>query len=338
MSPRVHRSKIILTSKQGLKVLYSAGYVHRDISTGNVLLCETGAKISDLEYARPFEILVNGEDAQPQSRLHSPLRKELKTVCPGKLLSVPRTDCPKGTPAFMAVEVQSGDYLYTRDNTDVPDINAFVFESPTHQEISEDNDLIHNYLHDLESVWWIANYMVLSTVPLENWDKAFSVEAQRSELIKRFPHTTGGYKARSILLENAKVFIKCVAWTTDKLFRDEIIQLVAIREELRHSYDNFYADMEKFRRNSGFMKFYESFSEKYRKARDVAPGDVKSIHSIPVPRDKSSPPNTERVVAGSKRPLDGVDEPTASKRPSKRRSPSPDTRKENKENCPVASF
>jgi serine/threonine protein kinase len=58
-------------------VLYSAGYVHRDISVGNVLLCEGTAKISDLEYARPFEALVN---AKGRTELSQPRNKELKTV------------------------------------------------------------------------------------------------------------------------------------------------------------------------------------------------------------------------------------------------------------------
>ena len=44
----------------GLKVFNAAGYVHRDISTGNLLLCETDGvrvcKISDLEYARPHVV------------------------------------------------------------------------------------------------------------------------------------------------------------------------------------------------------------------------------------------------------------------------------------------
>ena len=53
----------------GLKILWHAGYVHRDISTGNLLLCETDdgksiCKISDLEYARPQ--LVSEEEGSPQ--------------------------------------------------------------------------------------------------------------------------------------------------------------------------------------------------------------------------------------------------------------------------------
>lgn len=52
----------------GLKVLHDAEYVHRDVSTGNLLLCETEeglvCKISDLEYTHPQSTyLKEGEGA-----------------------------------------------------------------------------------------------------------------------------------------------------------------------------------------------------------------------------------------------------------------------------------
>lgn len=51
---------IILSSfnlgRIGLELLYSAGYVHRDLSPGNLLSCSDGnCKISDFEYAKPYE-------------------------------------------------------------------------------------------------------------------------------------------------------------------------------------------------------------------------------------------------------------------------------------------
>lgn len=71
----------LLTLSLGLRFLYSAGYVHRDISTGNVLLCNGRGKISDLEYARPFEVLVSTDNgATTSTSLHKPQEKEFKTV------------------------------------------------------------------------------------------------------------------------------------------------------------------------------------------------------------------------------------------------------------------
>lgn len=37
-------------------MLYSAGYVHRDLSLGNLIYCSDGnCKLSDFEYAMPYE-------------------------------------------------------------------------------------------------------------------------------------------------------------------------------------------------------------------------------------------------------------------------------------------
>ena len=39
----------------GFEYLYSAGYIHRDPSLGNLIDCDDGnCKISDFEYARPY--------------------------------------------------------------------------------------------------------------------------------------------------------------------------------------------------------------------------------------------------------------------------------------------
>ncbi|KAF8874610.1 hypothetical protein BD779DRAFT_1566012 [Infundibulicybe gibba] len=38
----------------GIEILHKLGYVHRDVSSGNVLLCEERGKLSDLEYCKPF--------------------------------------------------------------------------------------------------------------------------------------------------------------------------------------------------------------------------------------------------------------------------------------------
>lgn len=48
---------LIRDNPTGLKHLYSAGYVHRDLSTGNLLVCNGLCKITDLEYAKPYDVI-----------------------------------------------------------------------------------------------------------------------------------------------------------------------------------------------------------------------------------------------------------------------------------------
>ncbi|ESK85644.1 hypothetical protein Moror_9947 [Moniliophthora roreri MCA 2997] len=119
----------------GLSIMFSAGMVHRDISTGNLLVSEVDGelrcKITDLEYAKKV-----GESSQ------SP--QDVKT----------------GTPFFMALEIEAGNYLFssqketsvlanesTRDKTDTPSLVRY------------------NYLHDLESLFWILMYFLFIMHP-----------------------------------------------------------------------------------------------------------------------------------------------------------------------------
>jgi serine/threonine protein kinase len=37
---------------QGLRIMHAHGYVHRDISTGNIIYHDGHGKIADLEYAK----------------------------------------------------------------------------------------------------------------------------------------------------------------------------------------------------------------------------------------------------------------------------------------------
>ncbi|ESK83852.1 other 1 protein kinase [Moniliophthora roreri MCA 2997] len=81
----------LIDALHGLKVFHDARYVHRDISTGNLLLCfdhdnQPICKISDLEYALPY----------------------LQEQPPG----APEHAHKTGTPAFMAVEVQAKKHLF----------------------------------------------------------------------------------------------------------------------------------------------------------------------------------------------------------------------------------
>ncbi|KIM22538.1 hypothetical protein M408DRAFT_28665 [Serendipita vermifera MAFF 305830] len=106
----------LLGGIKALHALHRAGYIHRDLSTGNVLLvkgdqgkADHGVLI-DLEYAKKFP------DISEASH-----------------------DIRKGTPQFMAVEVNLRVFLFLPDVDLPPAVPWF-----------------HNPIHDTESAWWIA--------------------------------------------------------------------------------------------------------------------------------------------------------------------------------------
>ncbi|EKM53990.1 uncharacterized protein PHACADRAFT_122666 [Phanerochaete carnosa HHB-10118-sp] len=162
-----------------LRILHQCGWVHRDVSVGNVLIVDDGGILADVEYAKH----------ESDDRSH-----EVRT----------------GTAYFMAVEVEQHRYRFDME-TGQP-TNKGISSSPDNQEDPEDPDaetvramqlrkkrkpalnsrllsdeeedtrpkpdallviysmpFRHNPLHDLESVLWIALYIVLCST-IEKWD------------------------------------------------------------------------------------------------------------------------------------------------------------------------
>ncbi|KAG2008909.1 other/FunK1 protein kinase [Coprinopsis cinerea AmutBmut pab1-1] len=116
----------------GLQLMFCAGWVHRDISAGNILAFKETptspwrAKLSDLEYAKRF----------PSSNVAS---------------RIPKT----GTPFFMACETLSKSLLLSDDLSD-----EGAQDSDDDNQDTPRAPAIHSYQHDLESIWWILVWLV----------------------------------------------------------------------------------------------------------------------------------------------------------------------------------
>ncbi|KAG2009011.1 other/FunK1 protein kinase [Coprinopsis cinerea AmutBmut pab1-1] len=115
--------KLVLTP---LRLMFLAGWVHRDISPGNILAYREApdspwaVKLSDLEHAKRFP------DSEPSGEDHI-----------------------IGTPYFIAYEVHAGLYLYPRWlDPDTP--------CPTYDIVP----VVHGYQNELESIWWILIWLV----------------------------------------------------------------------------------------------------------------------------------------------------------------------------------
>ncbi|KAJ3562683.1 hypothetical protein NP233_g9420 [Leucocoprinus birnbaumii] len=141
-----------------LVLLFLSGWVHRDISTGNILIVKDRksgrsiGKLSDLEYAKGIE----NQKATPGS---------LKT----------------GTPFFMSLEIHSGQNPCVVDASTVRSAEVkpknpdpWNFPAPARKKKASRRDdpfeslpPRHRFHHDLESLWWIIVWLLLVRVDFE---------------------------------------------------------------------------------------------------------------------------------------------------------------------------
>ncbi|KAJ8507002.1 hypothetical protein ONZ45_g10579 [Pleurotus djamor] len=120
-----------------LRVMFCAGWVHRDISSGNVLAFKRvgsmQGKVSDLEYARRYP---------PEATYQA------------------AADPKTGTPYFMPHEILDSSFLYDEDTAESSEDTDDVFGSSSDEEKTNMSPAtqtapIFNFQHDLECVWWI---------------------------------------------------------------------------------------------------------------------------------------------------------------------------------------
>ncbi|KDQ22365.1 hypothetical protein PLEOSDRAFT_1051064, partial [Pleurotus ostreatus PC15] len=144
-----------------LRLMYCAGWVHRDISSGNILAHRRSSsspwqvKLSDLEYARQFSDSDRNVGDDPKI-------VSLFFVARDALL----TDAShqKGTPYFMPHEILRSRYLKfptlpPRDTT----IDFATFTKSVPPDAAQ-MPLVYNFQHDLESIWWIFLWTITCRV------------------------------------------------------------------------------------------------------------------------------------------------------------------------------
>ncbi|KAF9441706.1 hypothetical protein P691DRAFT_790795 [Macrolepiota fuliginosa MF-IS2] len=127
------------------------GWLHRDVSTGNILIFVDGetvtGKLSDLEYAKEFGSAAAHSD--------------------------PKT----GTPYFMALELLIGARHRTPKPPDLDDtffVEAAAGDTAMWEQLDEPEsaagdtqNVVCNFQHDLESIFWIALWILLARVNYE---------------------------------------------------------------------------------------------------------------------------------------------------------------------------
>ncbi|TEB33877.1 hypothetical protein FA13DRAFT_1626649 [Coprinellus micaceus] len=111
-----------------LRLMFSAGWVHRDISAGNIMAEKVGdtlrGKLCDLEYARRF---------------------------PGDPGIIAVGDAKTGTAYFMPLEILSGIPLSQRFSGAYRSMQLMGHKTPVRRL-----GILHNFQHDLECFFWVA--------------------------------------------------------------------------------------------------------------------------------------------------------------------------------------
>ncbi|KAG9218193.1 hypothetical protein CCMSSC00406_0005874 [Pleurotus cornucopiae] len=128
-----------------LRLMYCAGWVHRDISSGNILAHRRSssspwqAKLSDLEYARQFSDSDRNVGGDPKT----------------------------GTPYFMPHEILSARYIAPLPVTEQePELGDNDFRDGGAPQ-SPEPPPVYNFQHDLESIWWIFVWTITCRVSHE---------------------------------------------------------------------------------------------------------------------------------------------------------------------------
>ncbi|TBU55147.1 hypothetical protein BD310DRAFT_1041318 [Dichomitus squalens] len=160
-----------------VQLLFLAGWVHRDISSGNLLWDPKSKRgiLSDLEYAKEFNAEGTGS-------------------------SDPKT----GTPAFMATENISQRLILFSN----PDLSSEDKKNARRKPI------IHNFQHDLESFFWLLLWILTTRIStctphLKSYtDRLFLVDGllDQTHRVTPFRERTIGSEVQGLLPNDMKVF------------------------------------------------------------------------------------------------------------------------------------
>ncbi|KAA1475769.1 hypothetical protein DENSPDRAFT_842618 [Dentipellis sp. KUC8613] len=197
-----------------LQLMFLVGWVHRDISSGNLLWFEAGGRgiLSDLEYAKKFN---------PESQGSS----DPKTVCPSLFTTAcsSRQYVIQGTPYFIAIEIQRQRYFSSyRQPSRAPRTWANI-DDPS--KVPAPRPLIiHNFEHDLESFFWLLLWSITTRLRNDEIDTLVN---------PIFQHNLNCSPQR----EEAFITENCIQQPLTNLLPDAMKKLPILIEILR---DNLY--------------------------------------------------------------------------------------------------
>ncbi|KAI0086025.1 hypothetical protein BDY19DRAFT_996211 [Irpex rosettiformis] len=175
-----------------LRTMHKSGWVHRDVSSGNILIVDGVVKISDLEYAK------NMNDGSPHSErpgtaLFMSIEAGFHEYKFGGGGGVEASDVSV-TPLSTFEKLLKGN-LYSEDGIEdttrswVPAKPSFPTKSPVFR---------YNPLHDIESIWWLLVYLLLYRPPVIKGDTETRISNQSSFYGRFF---TPGHSRRDAFMQ-----------------------------------------------------------------------------------------------------------------------------------------
>ncbi|KAJ8483038.1 hypothetical protein ONZ45_g14744 [Pleurotus djamor] len=196
-----------------LRVMFCAGWVHRDISSGNVLAFNPAGtmpwqgKVSDLEYARRYP---------PEATYQA------------------AADPKTGTPYFMAHEILESSFLHHAvvANPSKKFKARFSDKKPTKNTNPRpvQSSPVFNFQHDLESIWWIFLWTATRRVSHEPSRNKFGLV-----FVNSISHPTN---------ERASCLRQSIQTTLEETLAPSLRGLSEDLEDLRSFQLSFYEDRE----------------------------------------------------------------------------------------------
>ncbi|OCB90616.1 hypothetical protein A7U60_g2134 [Sanghuangporus baumii] len=237
-------------STKALSRIHGCGWVHRDISIGNLYMYRGRGLIGDLEYAKCK---------------NSDVAHELRT----------------GTPDFVAVEAAGRIYTYLPEEDDdelEAELRAMVEGRMADIRLKETTErstpFFHNDLHDLESLWWIAVWVLFSSCPVSDDGTVNAEDSERDEQREAassmlFP-SVELRRERRLFLQSKDAFYTRTAWMPDR-FRSIKVVLNTLRRSIVRKYSKFEADYPDFR-DDALGEAHDEFLKHLGRCKELASG------------------------------------------------------------------
>ena len=208
-----------------LNIFHRAGWVHRDISAGNVFLLQKHElfKLGDLELAKKMG--KESKDGEHDVRTVRIILFSMPFVLPSQT---------KGTLDFMSVEVERQGYLFIPVDSNV----KFFY---------------HNSLHELESVWWLATWILFFHYPVGTAATG-SLNTQKAAVNELFPRILPN--DRLVFIRFPRKFERIV-----KSLHVDFHPYGNKMDNLRASLQKAYSNFEAYLVNEDSIEYINNFSD-----------------------------------------------------------------------------